>query len=227
MPSLSVAVANIPCRFQLGVRRRCRRTAGRQPSHVPFVAGTAPLVTNGETMSESPDPSASLKDVDPRLYDMVAQRRLQWDSLLWQVPVLSLTAQAFLLTIALAPDSKQFPRALASALGFVAAVLAMHLMSRDRQAEITDAHWLRDYEQANFGVSFSGRPWQEARARVEVLGHAHDAAPPTRALTFMLRPVANALARYGGFVVWMFGFALFAVASAVNFVITFVAPNAI
>jgi hypothetical protein len=177
-------------------------------------------------MSESAQPPAALRDVDPRLYDMVAQRRLQWDSLLWQVPVLSLTAQAFLLTIALSPDSKQFPRALASALAFVAAVLAMHLMSRDRQAEITDAHWLRDYEETNFGVSFTGRPWQEARAKVDVLGHTQDAGPPTRVLTTMVRPLANALARFGGFVVWMCGFALFAAASAAIFVITFVAPDA-
>lgn len=36
-------------------------------------------------------------------YAALAERRLQWDSLLWQVPVLSLTAQAFLFTIALSP----------------------------------------------------------------------------------------------------------------------------
>jgi hypothetical protein len=178
-------------------------------------------------MPDPADQPAGLTDVDPRLYDMVSQRRLQWDSLLWQVPVLSLTAQAFLLTIALSPGTKQFPRALASALAFVAALLAMQLMARDRQAELTDARWLREYEEANFGVSFSGRHAREARTQLDILGQAEAAGRPTRALRFMLRPLANALASYGGLLVWMYGFLIFGAASASIFVITFAAPNAL
>ena len=34
-------------------------------------------------------------------YEMLAERRNQQDSMLWQAPALALTAQAFLLTIAL------------------------------------------------------------------------------------------------------------------------------
>jgi hypothetical protein len=33
---------------------------------------------------------------EDQVYQAVAARRLQWDNLVWQVPVLSLTAQAFL-----------------------------------------------------------------------------------------------------------------------------------
>jgi hypothetical protein len=38
---------------------------------------------------------------------------MQWDALLWQVPSLSLPAQAFLLTIALGPDASRTSRLLA------------------------------------------------------------------------------------------------------------------
>ncbi|MER6612681.1 hypothetical protein [Streptomyces xantholiticus] len=38
---------------------------------------------------------------DTVVYQAVAARRMQWDALLWQVPALSLTAQAFLFTITL------------------------------------------------------------------------------------------------------------------------------
>jgi hypothetical protein len=138
------------------------------------------------------------------LYEIVAQRRLQWDNLVWQVPVLSLTAQAFLFTIALSAGNGQYARAVASALAFAAAILSMLLMSRHRKGEITDAHWLRAYEEANFGRSFHGSPWQEARDRESVGGP---------------------FSQLGGYVSWMFGFSLFAAAALASFVLTFTAPD--
>ena len=87
-----------------------------------------------------------LRGASERVYEVVAQRRLQWDNLVWQVPVVGLTAQAFLFTIALSTGNSQFARATAAFLALVAALLSMQLMARQRQSELTDAHWLNAYE---------------------------------------------------------------------------------
>jgi hypothetical protein len=82
-------------------------------------------------------------------YQVVAARRLQWDNLVWQVPILSLTAQAFLFTIALGTDTRPLARLASGVLSLVVTVLSITLMARHRQAE--DAHWLEAFEHEHFG----------------------------------------------------------------------------
>lgn len=95
------------------------------------------------------------------IYQSVAQRRAEWDNLVWQVPVLSLTAQAFLVSIELGADTSRLARMLAAGLSIVIVVLSVALMTRFRQAEIADADWLQRYEHS-FDPEFHvhGRPWQ-------------------------------------------------------------------
>jgi hypothetical protein len=62
----------------------------------------------GKTTSE-PTEAAVLAE-----YAAIAARRTQWDSLLWQVPTLSLTAQAFLFTIALTQGNDAWARIISS-----------------------------------------------------------------------------------------------------------------
>jgi hypothetical protein len=49
-------------------------------------------------------------DLSRETYAIVAARRTQFDQLVWQVPVLSLTAQAFLFSIALSHNSTECVR---------------------------------------------------------------------------------------------------------------------
>jgi hypothetical protein len=86
-------------------------------------------------------------DPTTNAYNTVAARRMQWDTLLWQVPIMSLTGQAFLFSIALAPGSSQTARTVASALAVIAAWLSITLMTRYRQQELGDAQWLEDFEE--------------------------------------------------------------------------------
>ena len=79
-------------------------------------------------------------------YAAVAARRSQFDALLWQVPVLSLTAQAFLFTIALSAGNDAWARILSSLLSINITVMSILLMGRHRQAELHDAHWLERVE---------------------------------------------------------------------------------
>jgi hypothetical protein len=103
-------------------------------------------------------------------YQVVAARRLQWDNLVWQVPILSLTAQAFLFTIALGADTQPVPRLTSAVLSLVVTVLSISLMARHRQAEEVDAAWLERFEAERFGPerTLHGLPFRERRDQVRV-----------------------------------------------------------
>jgi hypothetical protein len=163
-----------------------------------------------ETMGER---SSATGDTPPiEVYEAVAARRLQFDNLVWQVPVLSLTAQAFLFTIALSAGNRQLARLIASGLALIAALLSMQLMSRHRQAEIFDAHWLAEYEGEHFGTEPPhGKGWAERRRRAPVHG----------------RRWHEPFAKVGGYEAWMAGFAIFALAAIGVFVVALVKPDAL
>lgn len=55
-----------------------------------------------------------------------------YNTLLWQVPALSLTAQAFLMTIALSPDSNRVARLITSVLSIIIAFASTQLMHDQR-----------------------------------------------------------------------------------------------
>jgi hypothetical protein len=134
-------------------------------------------------MSTSQPPTAPLE-----MYLAIAARRTQFDNLLWQVPVLSLTAQAFLFTVALGANTSRAARIIAACLSLIITFLTLQLFTRHRQAEITDADWLERYETETLGVpSAHGIAWRQARnTRIQAAG------------------VFSSLARLGGFRTWLF-----------------------
>jgi hypothetical protein len=106
------------------------------------------------------NPPASDADV----YTAVALRRAQFDNLLWQVPVLSMTAQAFLFTISLGPDTTPTARVITCLLSLVMTFLPLVLFTRHRQSEITDAHWPEAYERRHeIFPGGHGLYWQSLR----------------------------------------------------------------
>jgi hypothetical protein len=150
----------------------------------------------------NPDPTQPPADLP--VYQAVVARRLQWDALLWQVPALSLAAQAFLLTIALSPDSGRATRVITSGLAIVAAFLSLHLLIRHRQAELADAHWLADYEQRHFSTIAHGPQWRDCRNAIRISG-----------------PLGR-LAMLPAFPVWQAALGLFGGAAVVVFLAAFV-----
>lgn len=91
-------------------------------------------------------------------YQVVADRRLGTDSMMWQVPVLSLTAQAFLFTIALSGDTPMLARKLAALLAGSAAAASLQLMSKHRQHEFIYSKWLEAFENEYNWEAAHGRP---------------------------------------------------------------------
>ncbi|MEV6430890.1 hypothetical protein [Nocardia sp. NPDC051463] len=86
------------------------------------------------------------------LYQVVADRRLQYENLLWQVPAVSLTAQAFLFSVALSQNIESFPRILAGLLALNLSVISIMLMASHYRAESRDAEWLERFEQQELGA---------------------------------------------------------------------------
>jgi hypothetical protein len=69
--------------------------------------------------------------------------------MMWQTPVLSLTAQAFLFTIALGRESTIWARIVSAALALLAALASMQLMAKHRHHEVEDSTDLEGFEKAN------------------------------------------------------------------------------
>jgi hypothetical protein len=100
----------------------------------------------------APRRSADLEMV----YQTVADRRLQYENLLWQVPTLSLTAQAFLFSISMAAGNDPVARIASSLLALIVSIISIMLMASHRLAERKDALWLERFEQQQLGVGTWG-----------------------------------------------------------------------
>jgi len=81
------------------------------------------------------------------MFELVEIRRQQWDTLIWQIPLLTFTGQAFIFTVMLAGDTAFWGRVLAAVMSVSISVLGLLLLARHRQAEQADSRWLMEYAQ--------------------------------------------------------------------------------
>jgi hypothetical protein len=96
-------------------------------------------------------------------YAIVANRRQQWDTLLWQMPTMALTGEAFLFTISLGGSTSQTGRIVSSVLALVVAIASLHSLSAHRLSELTDSRWLHDHELKSGASEVHGVSWRERR----------------------------------------------------------------
>jgi hypothetical protein len=83
---------------------------------------------------------------DAFAYQMIMQRGLQTNGLLWQTPSLAVTAQAFLLTLSLGSDTLRPIRIVVSVLGLVIGIMSMQLMAKHHYFYELDQAELRRIE---------------------------------------------------------------------------------
>ncbi len=86
----------------------------------------------------------------------VNTRRLQWDNLLWQIPLLSITGEAFLFSIILGSTTPYFSRNLSSVLAMIISAASLQLFARQRASEMHDAHLIEAIEKRMLGYSIHG-----------------------------------------------------------------------
>lgn len=133
---------------------------------------------------------------DEKLYAIVANRRCNYDSMLWQTPVISLTAQAFLLTIALGSNSSALARCISACLAFITAFSSLHLMIKHRLGEESDSRGLEKFEKENFNC----KPIHRQRNH------------------------GNYIYNYSAYIIWRLILALFGLTSLAIFIIAIVKP---
>lgn len=91
------------------------------------------------------------------MIESAESRRNTTDQMMWQVPVLSLTAQSFLLTIALSSGTSP-GRIISSLLAAVAAIAAIQLLLKHRFVELTYSHVLQRLEEDSGLPPLHGAP---------------------------------------------------------------------
>ena len=148
-------------------------------------------------------------------YSIVANRRQQWDTLLWQMPTMALTGEAFLFTISLGGSTSPTGRIVASALALIVAVAALHSLSAHRLSELTDSRWLHDHEIKSGATELHGLSWRDRRTEManEQL-HSTQLTDRLVARTFRFRSIE----------VWFWTMAMIMVAALGVFAISIIHP---
>lgn len=131
-------------------------------------------------------------------FEMIMLRELEQDSMTWQTPAIALTAQSFLLTIALDESKAIWSRGLTAALGVVIAVLSIQLLSKHIYLTAMDRAQLRLLESDMGLPAISQRKWDDPR---------------------VVRPKQNFWARRSSAVWWRRGMEVFAVANVIILVL--------
>ena len=160
------------------------------------------------------DADTARDNISADAHAAAAARRNQFDQLVWQIPVLSLTAQAFLFSIALSRDGTRTTRIIASLLSLVMTFLSLHLMVKHRQAEVADSQWLEAYEKefpAPVGAPkwpMHSRSWADYRNSID---------PKIGRL--------GGLSELAGFRIWSWGLSAFGMAAIVVLLLAIFMPG--
>ncbi|MFD5250189.1 hypothetical protein ACFWIW_36970 [Amycolatopsis sp. NPDC058340] len=147
-------------------------------------------------MTPSSDERPAASPVTITQYQILATRRQAFDTLMWQVPALSLTAQSFLLSLAYGAQSSPLAAAVTGLLSTIVSAMSIQLLLRQRQNEVTDSVLLHRIEREH--------GWPEIFATGEI--RARNAGRTRRRMI-----------RLRSYRIWTGGLALFGIAGFVAF----------
>ncbi|AZQ35838.1 hypothetical protein EJ357_22040 [Streptomyces cyaneochromogenes] len=131
----------------------------------------------------------------------MATRRAGYDSMMWQAPGLGLAAQAFLMTIALHPDTGRLAQVTAGMLSMVVSFMSVQLLAKHRRHELADSIWLQELERTR------GLPQVHAPAE----RRCRDAGMPSKGLV-----------KFRSHQVWTAGLVVFGLAGLATAIVGFV-----
>lgn len=107
----------------------------------------------------SPVPWSQQFEKELFAYQMISARINEADSKMWQAPSLTLTAQAFLLTITLSADFDSAGHIVGAALGALIAWMSLQLMSKHRFFHQLDTAMLDELEKQTDLLGVSQYAW--------------------------------------------------------------------
>lgn len=116
---------------------------------------TTPPPDSGDTAEFQLSTGEALTTLYGALNDRVGDR----DSMMWQAPAMAMTAQAFLLTIALGQDTSTLARLLSALLGVVVTIMSIQLMLKHKFFMTTDQVLLIALEN-RMGLPSSAVEWE-------------------------------------------------------------------
>lgn len=127
--------------------------------------------------------------------------------MMWQVPVLIMTAQAFLLNVGLSATSDRFGRVLALVLATLSGLLGMQLMAKQRFHEQIDSKYLQSWEHTKDLAFVSGfTPHDHALGSTNSFGSTKAAALGVRTSPWI---------RLSSYSCWMWGLRSFVLAAGI------------
>ena len=97
------------------------------------------------------------------IWATIADRRAGYDTLMWQAPVIGMTAQAFLMTSALDRGHQEFVRIFFCVLSLLVALIVIQFFVKNRRNEMLDSFLLEEIEvklgfRQAIGVIPNGKP---------------------------------------------------------------------
>src|SRR6266576_493536 len=92
------------------------------------------------------------------LHSALVAKRQTLDQLIWQAPVIALTAQAFLMTIAFDTTHSIFYRCLSGITATVIGLASLQLFLRHKELERQASIQLENLERQHFGQTVHSRP---------------------------------------------------------------------
>lgn len=129
-----------------------------------------PIPTEGPTAAPTEKPIERVPEAGGpdafQIYQLMWERRQHYEQMLWQTPALIFTAQAFLLTIALASDTQPTGRTIAALLLVLSSVASSLLFQKHRALEVKTSKWLERKE-----MTWTGTPHPQLRVHGRS-GHA-------------------------------------------------------
>jgi hypothetical protein len=170
----------------------------------------SPLPARSPESGEEGPPWEINHKYDQLAYEMLTARFLAHDELLWQTPVLALTAQSFLMSISLTPGVADLAAATAAALGAILILMSMHLLGRHRFLELIEKHKLKQLEETLGIEPLSTHSWAWRYAQPPKLGRTFK--PIDYGLESPRYPKVFSLPSYG---IWQLGLSLFFIANIV------------
>ncbi len=139
------------------------------------------------------------------VYSAIAARRTAFDTMMWQVPALGLTAQAFLLTIAYGSNTSNTSRYISSALAITVALVAIQTMRKHQANETTDSMLLEEIERVCDVKVKNVHPHAKPLVRARAVGNGMFNMPLVKRKSAQL---------------WVYSLSMFALAATIAFVIT-------
>ena len=141
------------------------------------------------------------------IYEVLSNRRNLRDDLLWRAPALGLTAQAFLLTIALNSASSIFAKFFSSFLALITSFMSMQLMAKHRYFEKLDNLHIEQLEEINGLIKYHGNHEnlknildQDKKEKLDIKMHK-------------IACIFDKFLKLSSYHVWMFGLSMFAMVS--------------